>query len=406
MRELQISILKDYFLNKIQKKIGGYMKTKLKTNILILTLLIAIFVLLSITACNDDAVEPAELPPINASVSLSDINPEVNGNTYSAAVDGNNIYIVGKYLTGNCYIACYWLYDGTTFTRKDLSTDCSTAIDIAIDNGIVYIVGSYNTGEKDVACYWKVDSGVVTKTDLYTTHDSKTSAIYVSDKVYVSGWFNIISENTTTPVPCCWFDDGGTINTVQLPTKTSTFGWTNDMIVYNNEIYIPGFYTPDNSNNYTACLWSGTGSVMSITQLSDVESGATSIDVNNGSIYITGIWYENGINKTGFWDYNDGNYIKVSVENEYQSYVSDIAFNGNDIYLSGFYSTTEYSNYPRNIACYWKYDGASTIRTMLYNQANSVGYSSMVFDGMLYIFGSHDTSSYGNSTASLWTDKL
>jgi hypothetical protein len=87
------------------------------------------------------------------------------------------VYVCGYYNHGTNPVACYWVYDGTTVTKKDLYLySTSAAYAIRVDNaGNVYVAGGYQVGSEYRACYWVNDSS--TRVDLAPTTDSYATSL-------------------------------------------------------------------------------------------------------------------------------------------------------------------------------------------------------------------------------------
>jgi hypothetical protein len=137
-------------------------------------------------------------------------------------LDGNDVYVCGYYnrtYGGWRPAACFWKNNSSQRVDLLLSVDESRAWSIQVKDGKVYVCGYYNNGTNPVACYWVYDGTTVTKKDLYLYSTSAAYAIRVDNagNVYVAGGYQVGSEYRA----CYWVNDSST--RVDLAPTTDSY---------------------------------------------------------------------------------------------------------------------------------------------------------------------------------------
>ena len=206
----------------------------------------------------------------------------IPSNANAIALNGNDIYIAGNYLTHNgTSVAVYWK-NGIEHKLVADTTLNSYAFGIAINDGHVYIVGNVVAvpGAEWQATLWK--DGVIAFTGQgvppgYSYSSAYAVAVNGSD-IYLAGDLN---ENS---VPVYW-KNGVMIQIGQGPATT-----INAIAVNGQDVYLSGFETAQNADNQftvTPMLWkNGTATQLS-TPLANMEAGS-GIAVNGSDVYVTG----------------------------------------------------------------------------------------------------------------------
>ena len=211
--------------------------------------------------------------------------------TLDTLFEGKSVYISGFYSDSIQItpIACYWKDGG----RIDL--DYGWAEDIKVLNGDISISGRWTdeTGWNGSYCYWKNGA----RTDLQGgTDDLEVGAIFVDDgDVYVAGTRIVDEGPFGTPIACYWKNGART----DLTT-------------------------------------------------SEMDAMAYGIGVNNGDVYVTGWRIQNHTTLACYWKNGEINNLHGTA---YFGEGRDIAFKGNNVYISGHVDKTSTDSWN---ACYWR----------------------------------------------------
>jgi hypothetical protein len=311
-----------------------------------------------------------------ASITRIDLYHGLSEATDIAIDDAGNVYIAGYIYTGETYahrnvgateylpraIACYWIDDGTTITRKDIP-DSFNAISITLNSGNIYILGEsltyYHTINNidhysRVRCYWKISGNNITTIPFVNIENDfpysygayynlYNIAIDSSSNVYISGTYSYTDGNYSNPnyreyKAFYWKNDGmKTTQTILYGVNSSASTIAYDMAIDDfDNVYVVGYYWD------IPCYWKNGVR----TDLSGGTS-ATSIVIDSGNVYIAGI-YESRYSSSGSYPpcyWVNGEYTEISFYSTYP-YGYSIAVNSGDIYLAG---STNYYN-----ASYWR----------------------------------------------------
>jgi len=186
---------------------------------------------------------------VNGTVASLPVPSGKEGRTTGIAVEGNNVYVSGRYsgsLTDST--GCYWVNG----TRTDLPAvggyNYSITSGIAVQNGNVYVSGKYMENDYDGStCYWL--NG--TKTDLPVPNgtyggDTTTGIAVQNGNIYVSGTY---FESSVTH-PCYWANGTRT----NLPVfGGNDYGITSGIAVQGGNVYVSGHH--DGPLVFQACYW-------------------------------------------------------------------------------------------------------------------------------------------------------
>jgi hypothetical protein len=202
--------------------------------------------------------------------------------TYGA---DQKIYVSGYYNNGPDLIAAYWVYDGTTATKHDLTT--------GPDRAMAYsMTGDYVAGEEnDLPVYWKLDG---TKVDLSVPAGATGKATdikslgatetFIVGSVVKDGIEKITYWQVTTE---------GTISTdlgAGVRLASPSVDWEDE----NTNIYISG--SNESGATMQACYWMKPLAVGSAVTKTDLDVGgiiysmATSVRLMHHDIYVAGYY--------------------------------------------------------------------------------------------------------------------
>ena len=163
--------------------------------------------------------------------------------------------------------------------------------------------------------------------------------LFEGKSVYISGFYS--DSIQITPIACYW-KDGGRIDL--------DYGWAEDIKVLNGDIYISGRWTDETGWNGSYCYWKNGARTNLQGGTDDLEVGA--IFVDDGDVYVAGTRIVDegpfGTPIACYWRNGEINNLHGTA---YFGEGRDIAFKGNNIYISGHVdkASTETWN-----ACYWR----------------------------------------------------
>ena len=265
-----------------------------------------------------------------------------------------------------------------------------------------------------VGCYWKNDERTDFNSYESDTHVTVTGMSVSNENVYISGHYR--TYEMTYKAPCYW-KNGVKID---LPLNGNYGGYTNDIFVSGNDIYIAGMYiTAEQNNTQTLqpCYWKN-NTLIEITDYPDLEITITEdydypfalppveltcIYVSDGDIYIGGN-YDIGVKKDKPWaEPKQACYWKNNIKTDLQgnnSFVSGIFVKDGKVYVSGgcdFMGTNK--NNKVGLPCYWE----NGQKVDLPNIEPSASTSDIFVDnGTVYVSGNGGFVTY----ACYWKDKV
>lgn len=237
------------------------------------------------------------------------------------------------YITGHVGAeACYW-EDGKYMKLSEvLSPYGNTPQSVAIDNGTVYILGS--------RCYWK-DMSAVPLMD----YDMNPTAIAVKNGlIYIAGW-NYIGQAHTAHG---WTN--GQVEALDLP-DTFIGSDASCAAISDTDVYAGGYLEKEDSQ-MTPCYWKN-GVCTPLDPGQGTSGKVQAIAMDNGTVYAAGI----NFNTTFDWaSYSaciwiDGKCTVLELPSDSGTVtVTGIAIMKGNVYVSGYFSTSESNSVP----CYWE----------------------------------------------------
>jgi hypothetical protein len=195
----------------------------------------------------------------------------------------------------------------------------------------VYLAGYEWGSSYKTACYW--ENGMMVDLMTNPSNDSYARAIYVyNNDIYVAGYYN-----GSYDVACYWK------NGVRTDLHTTSLAHALSIFVTADHVYVSG----DQASGFlTACYWiDGVR-----TDLGTSDSSAKSILVSGSDIYTAGNYYLAGRYEACYW--KNSTRIDLETLNE-GSYAYSMFIYNNDIYIAGIYVEHIESEYISK-ACYWK----------------------------------------------------
>ncbi len=308
-----------------------------------LFLIVIAIIVASISACKKDNLNPnfdryivgyttIGTPPgtkpiatlwINDSlVYLSDTSSKAN----AICIDNDDVYVLG-YLNIASESACYWkngIRQKLPYYRTPI-----IATGITVQSGDVHIsFNKYNSSDSVYTAFiWH--NGV--EQTLANSNNAYATAITINaGDVYVSGWKNINGDYYAV------YWKNGLYYQLGL-------GKANDIVAYNNKIFMAGEFHPTSSNFPRAMCWDN--NAVRILESTDVSAG-NAITVTDYGISVGGFIF----NDLYYW--KDNNKHKLQTNNDESSLkLNDIAGYKNFVYSVGrVYNNTE----EKSKAYYWQ----------------------------------------------------
>lgn len=237
----------------------------------------------------------------------------------------------------------------------------------------VYLTGiTVRNDGHGVVCYWK--NGVRKKVnDSTSTEQAYPFEIVTSgNDTYMVGY---VTRNNLQQV--IYWKNGA---------EAGSFGGSSKkIIVYGNDVYIPGIAPFVNGGSPEGRYWKN-GVAVSLNKCIE----ATNITVNNGDVYVSGICTDNGGPKAAYW--KNG---VLTILGEYSgSRAHAIFVQGNDVYVSGYNHLYK--------ATYWKNGVPVTFPTTYESRLDAI----MVKGTDVYCSGYEDEGGTGKITISYWKNGI
>jgi hypothetical protein len=324
-----------------------------------------------------------------------------DGSTGDNSSDGDTsgIYIAGFYTdvdaTGDPTVATYWVYNGGTAERHDLTDGVPTdadarATDVFVDGSNVYVSGYYvDASNRSWAVLWKNGTATPLSND---TEDVQATGVHVSDGVvYVSG---TIIASTSDGIPVLWEDGART----ELLSAAAQDGAGNGLAVdpAAATVVVAGEYRDGVAAAYAAKLWNGAGNEIDVSN-GDV-SEALDVDVgSDGNYYVAGSFFDSDRFPSAYWVFDSATSTSTRTDltrpggSNQISKAFGIDEEGGTVYTAGFYPEGTVGT-----AAYWTDQTRTTLSSGLEGRAMDI----MVIEGTSNSVGYHVSS--GTREAILW----
>lgn len=201
------------------------------------------------------------------------------------------VYVGGFVNDGTKDVAAYWVDDGESISRVELSPGLQGSVaGLDLDDaGVMHAVGTVRVGDEDTAAYWR--DGVLTQ---LSSNARATGMVLGADgSTYVSG----SRDNGTHDTAVLWVVSGDVVAIHELHTSSRSVA--TDVDYDAGAVYISGHH--NNGTHDVASFWTKSGD--SVTRVDLYGSGlsqANAIDRADGSTYVAGR-YLNGSVFAAYW---------------------------------------------------------------------------------------------------------
>jgi len=283
--------------------------------------------------------------------------------------------------------ACYWK-NGEIIILE--TTTQSNGYDIGVYGNDVYVVGNYLSGTKWIACYWRNGARTDVVPSASVRDRSSATGIAISgSNIYIGGFYNNTSGNA---IPFYYSVSAGTKTDLQYPYGVSSVQYADvqAIAVSGATVYLAGVY--ERNDLLQGCVWTSSGSSYNLTH----DAG---VYLEVSSIVVSGVYaYVNGYMEGGSWDgaiYWRGSTL-VDLQNKGSSNCYGIFLNGSDVYIGGAcYDGT--SIYP----CFWRGTTSQTTqytqtRYNNFNNNNGINIKGLAVSGNYVYLMCHYYSGYTN----------
>ncbi len=323
-----------------------------------------------------------------------------SGVYYGTAVSDGIAYVSGGFRGVACYWACRLVpaaEGAVTADRVDLPQSGSNgalAQSVFVDGNTVYLAGyEYNASYAGRACYWTHIIGSTDAVQHFLTDgsaDAQVGAVYFRNgTLYMAGYYTNASGDR---VACYWTDSGQSA----VPLIVSDYDSEARSVFVDDAgtVYTAGYRSAgEEEDDMIACYWVGPGDRS--VDLSASASDAAGILVDAGSVYVSGNDYvtADGLNRACYWtdsataDLEDPERVLLD-SGPTQSYAGSHCLTDSKIYVPGCYI----SGGGKTVAAYWtdslSEDSAEPVRVPLSDASTDamawsldIGYVSNSADG-------------------------
>jgi hypothetical protein len=249
-------------------------------------------------------------------------------NTSTDNDTGTKIYAAGAIKVNGEYTGAYWKNGALNILAGKTSIYSMT-----VQGNDIYVAGDIYENGNNIACYWK--NGVITKL-ANTTEPTGAYAIAVNgNDVHVVGYKGLRDL-------IYWKNGVATT----LFGNVLGFSAPNSIKIYGNDIYIAGIIPNDKRDGYVAAYWKN--GVLNKLPDNGKGAAATDIVVEGNDVYVGGntMFPNNAV----YW--KNGTLIKLSTVTD--SYVSNIAVKGTDVYAVGANPAVDNTGASTTTAALWK----------------------------------------------------